>query len=168
MKRLLKGTLTLTLMLIILVLITTNVYAANGPSFNVALTGDKTAKQGSDIKITISVKDLVDIGGSANAIVDVSGMIQYDETKLEVDKAKSAEGLNGFDTLWGTILDINNPNGVTTNNAGIATITFHVKENAALGDTTITFSGIAGSNGTTDILTTDAKHTITITRSNRW
>lgn len=119
-----------------------------------------TVKQGKEVEITISVKDIVDISGG---IAGLSAKLKYDTTKLE--KIGDGQSLNGFLLVEGETIELAKYPGVTAETE-IAKFTFKAK-NTATGNTQITLSDVEVVNGTdTFPLGKDVTKTISITSDN--
>ena len=153
------------LIVLVILLGITRVDAA--ASYNVVLGGQNTAKAGDTVTMTISVKNLNEIGGTSNQIEGISGVLSYDTNVLTIEKDASGSivvnGENGFDGLCGTKLEISSASGGASTDTEIATIKFTVNSNAPLGDTKINLTGIQASNGSNTVLTTgDVTKIITV------
>lgn len=145
-----KKTISIILM-ILLFICTTRVYAAND-SFNTTLTiNNAQAKRGDTIVVTIGLKD-IDIKSGERGIGAYTAEIQFDSSILEY------VSINGTDK-WETpiyqdgLITSNTKNAeVVTTTQNIATITFKVKEDSKLGETSIALKNFSGSSVEADIL----------------
>ena len=133
----------------------------NAQSYSLEIDGPTTASRGSELKLTIRIKDPVNIGGSSNGISVLMADLTFDETVLE---RTNMSGLNGFNATVGSRIVLDSTQGVSISR-DIGTITFKVKDEAVLANTNITFSNITGSNGDTNISTADVVKTVSITNT---
>ena len=163
------------ILVILLLVCTTKVYAAKD-SFHTTLTINHTqAKRGDTVTVTIGLKDIA-IESAEKGIGAYTAEIQFDSSVLEyvsvngTDKWEAPLYQDGFITS-------NTKDAKVVNTAqSIATITFKVKENAKLGETSIAlrnFSGsaagpdiLASSNGATKLTIIDNNSSNTINSSN--
>lgn len=136
------------------------VYAAG--TYQVEILSEDTYKAGDEVLVSIKVKNLSSIGGSADGICVVTAKINYDEEKLE---KISIEGKNGFSATWGGNIVIDKAEGVS-NDTEIAVLKFRVKDTAELGDTSITLTSIESSNGSENIPTHNSDKIITVSATN--
>ena len=139
------------LLMILFVMVTANVQAASD-SFHTTLTiNNSQAKRGDTITVTIGLKDIA-IESGEKGIGAYTAEIQFDSSVLEyvsvngTDKWEAPLYQDGFITS-------NTKDAKVVNRAqSIATITFKVKENAKLGETSIALRNFSGSAATLDIL----------------
>lgn len=139
------------LLMILLVLCTTKVQAASD-SFNTTLTiNNSQAKRGDTITVTIGLKDIA-IESGEKGIGAYTAEIKFDSSVLEY---VSADGVGKWEApLYqdGYITSNTNDAEVVTTTQNIATITFKVKENASLGETSVSVANFSGSALQADIL----------------
>ncbi len=163
------------ILVILLIVCSTKVYAVKD-SFHTTLTiNHAQAKKGDTITVTIGLKDIA-IESAEKGIGAYTAEIQFDSSVLEyvstngTDKWEAPLYQDGFITS-------NTKDAKVVNTAqSIATITFKVKENAKLGETSIAlrnFSGsaagadiLASSNGTTKLTIIDNNSSNSISNSN--
>lgn len=163
------------ILVIVLMVCTTKVYAVKD-SFHTTLTVNHAqAKKGDTITVTIGLKDIA-IESGEKGIGAYTAEIQFDSSVLEyvsvngTDKWETPLYQDGFITS-------NTKDAKVVNTAqSIATITFKVKQNAKLGETSIAlrnFSGssagpdiLASSNGTTKLTIIDSNSSNGISSSN--
>ena len=139
------------ILVILLVVCTTKVYAVKD-SFHTTLTiNHAQAKKGDTITVTIGLKDIA-IESAEKGIGAYTAEIQFDSSVLEyvsvngTDKWEAPLYQDGFITS-------NTKDAKVVNTAqSIATITFKVKENAKLGETSIALRNFSGSAAGPDIL----------------
>ena len=149
------------LLTVIMLLFTTNVYAAND-SFKTTLSvNNSSAKRGENVTVTISLND-ISIEGGEKGIGAYTASLEFDSSVFEYVKT---EGTNKWEAptyqekrIVGNTVD----GEVVNTNQSIGTITFKVKENATLGETTIKLANFSGSNAETDISSEDTTVKITI------
>lgn len=139
------------LLMILLVLCTTKVQAVSD-SFNTTLTiNNSQAKRGDTITVTIGLKDIA-IRSGEKGIGAYTAEIKFDSSVLEY---VSADGVGKWEApLYqdGYITSNTNDAEVVTTTQNIATITFKVKENASLGETSVSVANFSGSALQADIL----------------
>ena len=163
------------ILVILLLVCTTKVYAAKD-SFHTTLTINHTqAKRGDTVTVTIGLKDIA-IESAEKGIGAYTAEIQFDSSVLEY---VSVNGTNKWEAplYQDGFITSNTKDAKVVNTAqSIATITFKVKENAKLGETSIAlrnFSGsaagpdiLAPSNGATKLTIIDNNSSNTINSSN--
>ena len=163
------------ILVILLLVCTTKVYAAKD-SFHTTLTINHTqAKRGDTVTVTIGLKDIA-IESAEKGIGAYTAEIQFDSSVLEY---VSVNGTNKWEAplYQDGFITSNTKDAKVVNTAqSIATITFKVKENAKLGETSIAlrnFSGsaagpdiLASSNGATKLTIIDNNSSNTINSSN--
>ena len=158
MKNLMKIT---SIMIVILLAISTGVFAASD-SYEVTLKASPmTVKKGDSIKISVGL-DKIAIESGEKGIGAYSAKLQYDTSIFEVGEIKGSG-------KWETPIMQNGAFTSTTNDAtcvnttqDIAIITLKVKENAAIGNTTIQITDFSASNGENDISTNNKSVTVKI------
>lgn len=172
MKKLLV---TLTMLAVLLAMLTPIVSAY---SYTVKLTANSSeVKQGGTVEITVSLKD-IDVGSMG--ICGLQAVLEYDENKFEtipsskiVHEDGSIESVDDdtFAPLNNWIApDYNQQDHSLTLEKGsfvktpedILKITLKVKENAAIGNTSVTLKEIAVSNSEEDISTVDTTYLLKI------
>lgn len=139
------------ILVILLIVCSTKVYAVKD-SFHTTLTiHHAQAKKGDTITVTIGLKDIA-IESAEKGIGAYTAEIQFDSSVLEyvstngTDKWEAPLYQDGFITS-------NTKDAKVVNTAqSIATITFKVKENAKLGETSIALRNFSGSAAGADIL----------------
>ncbi len=145
----------------ILLILTTNVYAAND-SFKTTLSVDNSqAKRGESIKVTIALKDIA-IESGEKGIGAYTAKLDFDSSVLEY---VSTNGTDKWEApiYQETRIAGNTIDGEVIKTAqNIATITFKVKENAKLGETTIKLTNFSGSTAGSDVVANDSSVKITV------
>lgn len=163
------------ILVILLLVYTTKVYASKD-SFHTTLTiNHEQAKRGDTVTVTIGLKDIA-IESAEKGIGAYTAEIQFDSSVLEY---VSVNGTNKWEAplYQDGFITSNTKDAKVVNTAqSIATITFKVKENAKLGETSIAlrnFSGsaagpdiLASSNGATKLTIIDNNSSNTINSSN--
>ena len=145
----------------ILFILTANVYASTD-SFKTSLsTNHSTLKRGEEVIVTIALSDIA-IESGDKGIGAYTARIDFDSSVLEyVD----TNGTDKWEAPFyqDALLVGNSDNGEVAKNAeNIGTITFKVKEDAKLGETTIKLTNFSGSTGENDVVAEDSTITITI------
>ncbi len=139
------------ILVILLVVCTTKVYAVKD-SFHTTLTiNHAQAKRGDTITVTIGLKDIA-IESAEKGIGAYTAEIQFDSSVLEY---VSVNGTNKWEAplYQDGFITSNTKDAKVVNTAqSIATITFKVKENAKLGETSIALRNFSGSAAGADIL----------------
>lgn len=139
------------MLMILLVICTTKVQAAND-SFGTTLTiNNSQAKRGDTVTVTIGLKDIA-IESGEKGIGAYTAEIKFDSSVLEY---VSTDGVGKWEApLYqdGFITSNTNDAEVVTTTQNIATINFKVKENASLGETSISVANFSGSTVGPDIL----------------
>lgn len=127
-------------LLVILMMLTVCKPVSASISYGVELISNKTmVQQGTEIEITIKVKDIIDIDGG---IAGLSAKLEYDTSKLE--RVGEGQSLNGFMLVEGDTIELAKYPGVTADTE-IAKFIFKAK---ATGETQIKLTGIEVANGT--------------------
>lgn len=149
------------IILIAICLITSNAYAAND-SFKTEMTVDNTTPtRGERITVAIEINS-INIEGGEKGVGAYTAKIDYDTSVLEVEKAEGS-GTWEAPTVEGNLMVSNTSDGKVVKSAQqIGTITFKIKDNAKLGDTTIRLSDFYGSNAESDVLAESSSVKITV------
>lgn len=152
-------------LIVLVVLCTTTVHAAND-SFKTTLRADHVQAKGDDIvMITIGLKD-INIESGDKGIGAYTANIKFDPSVFEY---ASSNGMNGWEAPFyqdGAITANTQNAEVVGTPQDIGTITLKVKKDAKLGESTVELSNFSGSNGLTDVDTTNEAIKITIVGSN--
>lgn len=139
------------LLMILFVIGATNVQAAND-SFGTTLTiNNSQAKRGDTITVTIGLKDIA-IESGEKGIGAYTAEIQFDSSVLEYVSVNGTDKWEAPLYQDGFITSNTKDAKVVTTTQSIATITFKVKENAKLGETSIALRNFSGSAAGPDIL----------------
>jgi len=144
----------------------TKVQAAND-SFDTTLAINHTqARRGDTITITMGLKNIA-IESGEKGIGAYTAAIQFDSSVLEY---VSTEGTDKWEAPFyqdGFITSNTKDAEVVTATQSIGTITFKVKENAKLGETSINIANFSGSTAGPDVLASNnGTTTLTITDNN--
>ena len=148
-------------LIITLLVLTSSVHAAND-SFKTALSvNNSQVKKGEEVTVTLKLSD-ISIKSGEKGIGAYSAKIDFDSSIFEY---VSVRGADKWDTplyqnklITATTSDGN----VVNTNQSIATVTFKVKSNAALGDTTIKLTNFSGSTAASNLAAPDSSVKITI------
>ncbi len=146
---------------IILLLFTTSVYAAND-SFNTSLSVNKSSvEQGENVIVTINISD-ISIESGEKGIGAYTAKLDFDSSVLEYVETNGTDKWEApfyqDKQITGTTAD----GKVVDTNQNIGTITFKVKENAPVGETTIKLTNFSGSTAETDVSSEDSTIELTI------
>ena len=146
---------------VIMLLFTTNVYAAND-SFKTALSvNNSSVKRGENVTITISLND-ISIESGEKGIGAYTASLEFNSSVFEYVKTEGTDKWEAPVYQEKRIVGNTVDGEVVNTNQSIGTITFKVKEDATLGETTIKLTNFSGSNAETDISSEDATVKITI------
>ncbi len=165
MKNIIKSKKVISIIItIILLLFTTSVYAAND-SFKTALSvNNSSVKKGENVTVTVSLNN-ISIESGEKGIGAYTAKLDFDSSVLEY---VSTNGTDKWETPFYSekqITGTTNDGKVVNTNQSIGTITFKVKDDAKLGETTIKLTNFSGSNAETDISAEDTAIKITIVNS---
>lgn len=124
-------------------------------SFSATLQADETFEDEFDAYLQVS--DYVNLADNCGGICGIVGQLEYDNEKLEL---LSIDPLQDFEITEGNNIVLERSTGVP---AGTNILKLHFKNKTMSDDeqTTIKFKNITGSDGNTDIATSDAVATIT-------
>ena len=139
------------ILVILLVVCTTKVYAVKDSFYTTLTINHAQAKRGDTITVTIGLKDIA-IESAEKGIGAYTAEIQFDSSVLEY---VSVNGTNKWEAplYQDGFITSNTKDAKVVNTAqSIATITFKVKENAKLGETSIALRNFSGSAAGADIL----------------
>ena len=165
MKNNIRITNIICIMIITILLLATNVFAAND-SFKTSLsTSSSTVKRGEEVTITISLKD-ISIESGEKGIGAYSANIEFDSSVLEFSKATGTDNWEAPFYQDKMIVGNTNNGQVVKTNQNIGSITFKVKENATLGETTIKLTKFSGSSVANDIDAEDTSIKINVIDKN--
>ena len=142
-------------------ILSTNVYAANDNLKTSLNVNNSQVKQGENVIVTIALSN-ISIESGEKGIGAYTAKLDFDSSVLEY---VSTSGTSNWEApLYEETLIVGNTNnGKVVNSAqDIGTITFKVKENATLGETTIKLTKFSGSTAETDVTAEDSTIKITI------
>ncbi len=149
------------ILLIALLIITTNVYAAND-SFETTFTANKTQAKAEDtIVVTIGLSNIA-IESGEKGIGGYTGSIKFDSSIFEY---VSTSGTNKWETPFyeNGLITATTKDGQVINNAqNVGTITFKVKKDAKVGETTIGLEKFSGTTGESDVDASNKSIKVTI------
>ena len=139
------------IVMILFIVCTTKVYAVKD-SFHTTLTiNHAQAKRGDTITVTIGLKDIA-IESAEKGIGAYTAEIQFDSSVLEYVSVNGTDKWEAPLYQDGFITSNTKDAKVVNTTQSIATITFKVKENAKLGETSIALRNFSGSAAGPDIL----------------
>ncbi len=161
MKNIIRRINVIAIVLITMLALSTNVKAAND-SYKVSLSANHSQVHiGDELTLTISLSD-ISVESGEKGIGAYKSNIEFDSSIFEYDVS---EGTEKWDEpfyqnkiIIGTTKDCQ----VVNTAQDIGKIKLKVKENAALGETTIKLTNFSGSNAVSDIATSDASVKVTI------
>lgn len=138
-----------------------NVYAAND-SFKTSLTVDNSqVKRGDTFTVTISLSDIL-IESGEKGIGAYTAKLDFDSSCLEY---VSTDGTDKWEAPFyqdKLIIGTTNDGLVVNTSQSIGSITFKVKEDAKLGETTIKLVNFYGSTAENDVYADDSSINVTI------
>lgn len=139
------------ILILLLVVCTTKVQAAND-SFHTTLTiNNSQARRGDIITVTIGLKDIA-IESAEKGIGAYTAEIEFDSSILEYISVNGTDKWEAPLYQDGFITSNTKDAKVVNTTQSIATITFKVKQNAKLGETSIALRNFSGSAAGPDIL----------------
>lgn len=156
------------LLMIVFTIITTRVQAASD-SFNTTLTiNNSQVKREDTVTVTIGLKDIA-IESGEKGIGAYTTEIQFDPSVLEYVSTKDTEKWEAPFYQEGFLTSNTKDAKVVTTTQSIGTITFRVKANAKVGETSIALTNFSGSSIASDIPASSngtAKLTVTNNKDN--
>lgn len=149
------------MVVVALLLLTTKVGAAQD-SFSTTINANSpTAKRGSNITITIGLKDIAITSGEKGIGAYTAGM-EFDPSVLEYVESSGTDKWEAPFYEDG-LITANTKDAKVVNTAGsIGTITFKVKDNAKLGETIVSLTNFSGSTVENDVPTSNVSVKIAI------
>ncbi len=161
MKNIIRRINVISIILITILALSTQVKAAND-SYKTTLSANHSqVHRGEDVIITIGLSDIA-IESGEKGIGAYTANIEFDSSIFEYSKAEGTE-------IWEEpfyqdkmIIAATKDCKVVSTAQDIGTITFKVKDNAKLGETTIKLTNFSGSNAVSDIPTSDTSVKVTI------
>lgn len=139
------------ILIILLVVCTAKVYAASDSFYTTLTINNSQAKRGDTITVTIGLKDIA-IESGEKGIGAYTAEIQFDSSVLEYVSVNGTDKWEAPLYQDGFITSNTKDAKVVTTTQSIAIITFKVKENAKLGETSIALRNFSGSAAGPDIL----------------
>ncbi len=153
------------IVLIAILLITSNVYAVTD-SFKTTLSVDNSqVKRGENITVTIALND-IQIESGEKGIGAYTANIDFDHSVLEYVSTKGTDKWEAPFYQDEQITGNTNDAEVVKTPQSIGTITFKVKDNAKLGETTIKLANFSGSIVSADISANDSSVKFTVIDNN--
>lgn len=141
------------IILIVFLLINTNVYGTND-KYSTTLDTSVKAQRDSEIVVEIGI-DNISIESGEKGIGAYVGRIKYDKDVLEYKTTNESTNWEAPIFQNGLIIGNTKLGQVEKTKQSIGSVTFTVKENAPLGNTTIKVENFSASTGVTDISSTD-------------
>lgn len=152
----------ISIILVALMIFSTKVCAANTDSYTTTIsTANMQVKRGDTITVAIGLKDIA-IESGDKGIGAYTATLNFDTSVLEYIKSDSTDAWEAPFYQGGNLTGNTKDGEVVKENGNIGTITFKVKDNAKLGDTTISLNNFSGSNAKTDVPTEDVSIKITV------
>ena len=150
------------ILIAIVLMLSSSVYAVND-SFKTNLSANKSKfKRGEqNVVITISLSDIA-IESGEKGIGAYTAKLDFDSSVLEYVSTSSVGKWEAPFYQDKLITGTTNDGNVVNTNQAIGTITFKVKDNAPLGETTIKLVNFSGSTAQTDVDAPDSSVKITI------
>lgn len=149
------------IILIALLICATKVYAAND-SFGTTVKASTTqVKREDNITITIGLKD-IKIESGEKGIGAYTASIKFDASVLEYVSTNSTDKWEAPFYQNGLITGNTKDGEVVNSTQNIGTITFKVKKDAKLGETTIGLTNFSGSTAESDVSASDVSIKVTI------
>ncbi|MCI8617816.1 MAG: hypothetical protein HFJ60_06225 [Clostridia bacterium] len=153
------------ILLISLLIITTDVYAAND-SFETTLKASSSQLKAEDnVTITIGLNNIT-IESGEKGIGAYTGSIKFDSSVLEYVSTNGTDKWEAPVYENGLIVGNTKDGNVVNTAQNIGTITFKVKKDAKIGETTITLENFSGSTAETDVETSNKSIKIEIVKDN--
>lgn len=150
---------------ILLLLASANVYAANDTLKTALKVDNSQVKKGENVKVTIALSDIA-IQSGEKGIGAYTASIDFDSSILEY--VSTSETDNWEAPFYQDSLIIGNTKNyeVVKTAQDIGIITFKVKENAKIGETTIKLTNFSGSNAVSDVDASESSIKISIVENN--
>lgn len=155
----------ISIVLMILLLFTTKVYAVNDSFSTTIKASNSSLKREDTITITIGLKD-ISIESGEKGIGAYTASIKFDSSILEYVEANGTAKWEAPFYQNGLITGHTKDGEVVNSTQSIGTITFKVKKDAKLGETTIKLTNFSGSTIEKDVSTSDKSIKITIIDNN--
>ena len=153
------------IILVAILILTSNVYAAND-SFKTTLSvNNSQVKQGENITVTIGLKDIA-IESGEKGIGAYTANIDFDNSVLEYVSSKGTDNWEAPFYEDSKIVGETKNAEVVKTSQSIGTITFKVKDDAKLGETTIKLTNFSGSTTATDVEGRESLVKFTVTDKN--
>ncbi|MBQ2835696.1 MAG: hypothetical protein IJE68_02530 [Clostridia bacterium] len=158
MKKQMKMMISIMIISVMLVVAIPLAYAT-GNNFSVILTAQNTVKRGETVEVTVELDAFTGTGKGINSFM---GDLEYDETKLSIESSQIV-AQNGWDTpMYENDKVLTAKGSMVTAKEAIMKMTFTVKSDAVLGETTITIKNAEAANDDNDFIGEDGTITIEI------
>lgn len=151
----------ISIIIIILLLLNTKIYAVNDNYSTTINVNNYKAKRGEEVVITIGLTDIKIVTGEKGLGAYVAS-IEFDSSVFEYCSTGSTDKWEAPFYKDGLITGNTKDGEVISTTQSIGTITFKVKDNAKLGDTTISLTNFSASTAETDVATSNKSVRISI------
>ena len=159
MKKQMKMMISIMIIAVMLVVSIPLAYATGNTNFSVILTAKNTVKRNETVEVTVELDAFTGTGKGINSFM---GDLEYDETKLSIESSQIV-AQNGWDTpMYENDKVLTAKGSMVTAKEAIMKMTFTVKSEAALGETTITIKNAEAANDENDFVGEDGTITIEI------
>lgn len=165
MKKNIESKKIISVLLIILLLFTTKVYAVNDSFSTTIKVSESQAKREDIITITIGLKDIA-IESGEKGIGAYTASIEFDHSVLEYVSTNGTDKWEAPFYQDGLITGNTKDGKVVNNVQNIGTVTFKVKSDAKLGETSIELKNFSGSTAASDVYTSNIATKLTILDEN--
>jgi len=151
----------ISIIIVLLLLLNTKIYAVNDNYSTTINVNNYKAKRGEEVVITIGLTDIKIVTGEKGLGAYVAS-IEFDSSVFEYCSTGSTDKWEAPFYKDGLITGNTKDGEVISTTQSIGTITFKVKDNAKLGDTTISLTNFSASTAETDVATSNKSVRISI------
>lgn len=153
------------ILLIAFLVLTTKVYAASDKFETTLKASSSNVKREATVTITIGL-DKISVEGGDKGIGGYTGKVRFDSSVLEYVSAAGTDNWEKPTYQDGLITATTSGGEVAKTTQNIATITFKVKKDAKLGESTISLENFSGTNAKDDISAENKSVKITVVDQN--
>lgn len=153
------------ILLIAFLVITTKVYAASDKFETTLKASSSNVKREATVTITIGL-DKISVEGGDKGIGGYTGKVRFDSSVLEYVSTAGTDNWEKPTYQDGLITATTSGGEVAKTTQNIATITFKVKKDAKLGESTISLENFSGTNAKDDISAENKSVKITVVDQN--
>lgn len=153
------------ILLIAFLVITTKVYAASDKFETTLKASSSNVKREATVTITIGL-DKISVEGGDKGIGGYTGKVRFDSSVLEYVSAAGTDNWEKPTYQDGLITATTSGGEVAKTTQNIATVTFKVKKDAKLGESTISLENFSGTNAKDDISAENKSVKITVVDQN--